>query len=145
MNYKYFGLKFGRMSATVSLDRSFLGTPDSHTAVWLGVNDYHNKAWVQGGVEDQGMNIAPQAYIEVGKNGNQAQFIHWPVQLGEKVKVKLRRVGKIWTVTVKIRGTKIHSRSVHIIDPTVDSMLEIQGKAKATAHIDRRQVRGNTL
>lgn len=141
--YRYFGLIFGRVNVTVSLDDVAFGNDlGDHAAAWAGVNAPRNRAWVQGGVEIEAGDKGPFAYIEVGRDGRQESLVRFPFHYGEPLKVKLRRRPAGWVVTVEGVSLTRVSPPVRIgKGATVDATLETYGDVRAAATIDGKPVR----
>lgn|SRR3954454_23344406 len=143
--YRYFGLKIGRTAARVRLDSVKLPTEMGHAAVWLGVNSPDNSHWVQGGIEQQGTDLTPSAYIEIGKGGTAERFESWPVGFGQVVKVKLVRWLGMWHVVVKWKDHWHRSKAIVVPHAVIQETLETEGLVFAVAHINGHKIIGNTL
>lgn len=138
--YRYFGLIFGRVTVTVSLDSADLGDDlDDHAAVWAGINASRNRAWVQGGVEIEQGDPHPFAYVEVGLFGRQASLRRFPHEFGKPIVVKLRRTRDGWVAAIPpLRTVPVRIGK----GGTIDAMLETYGLVDAFATINGKTVRG---
>jgi hypothetical protein len=64
MAYRYYGLVFGKLKATLALLHVLGLLAGGHAAVWLGASNPGATRWVQAGIEADPGDIRPYAYIE---------------------------------------------------------------------------------
>src|SRR4051812_1436462 len=140
--YRYFGLLFGHLKATVALLHVAGLATGGHGAVWLGASDAQATRWVQAGIETTFGIPGDYLYVEIGRDGGQNDSIWtWPTIPSHVARVRLFHQGTYWRV--RIDGHESHR--VWLPNGIAIAALEDKSSSRMSslATINGKQIRGH--
>jgi len=99
--YRYFGILFGHLKASIALLSVTGLTAGGHGAVWLGASNPQATRWVQAGIETTAGDPGYYLYIEIGRDkGRNDSLWRWPTTQQHVAHVRLFHQGTYWRVLI---------------------------------------------